>query len=91
MIGLVFPAAVVFHLSTDQPQRLARLRQMFRFGGKLERQPAPPQGSLSLRDSADRERSAPWSFARRSLAKRNIRCFACHGRLRPERTSESRR
>jgi hypothetical protein len=30
----------------DQPQRLARLKQLFRFGGKLERQPAPPaQGS----------------------------------------------
>jgi hypothetical protein len=27
----------------DQPQRLARLKQMFRFGGKLERQ--PEQGS----------------------------------------------
>jgi hypothetical protein len=42
VVGLVFLAAVVFHLSMDQPQRLARLRQMFRFGGRLERQPAPP-------------------------------------------------
>jgi hypothetical protein len=41
LVGLVFLAAVVFHLSMDQPQRLARLRQMFRFGGRLERQPAP--------------------------------------------------
>ena len=46
VVGLVFLAAVVFHLSMDQPQRLARLKQMFRFGGELERQPAPPaQGS----------------------------------------------
>jgi hypothetical protein len=42
VVGLVFLAAVVFHLSMDQPQRLARLRQMFRFGSKLARQPAPP-------------------------------------------------
>jgi hypothetical protein len=42
VVGLVFLAAVVFHLSMAQPQRLARLRQMARFGGKLERQPAPP-------------------------------------------------
>jgi simple sugar transport system permease protein len=42
VVGLVFLAAVVFHLSMDQPQRLARLRQMFGFGGKLDRQPAPP-------------------------------------------------
>ena len=42
VVGLVFLAAVVFHLTMDQPQRLARLRQMFRFGGRLERQPAPP-------------------------------------------------
>ena len=27
---------------TREPERLARLKQMFRFGGKLERQPAPP-------------------------------------------------
>ena len=46
VVGLVFLAAVMFHLSMDQPQRLARLKQLFRFGGKLERQPAPPaQGS----------------------------------------------
>jgi hypothetical protein len=46
VVGLVFLAAVVFHLSMDQPQRLSRLKQLFRFGGKLERQPAPPaQGS----------------------------------------------
>jgi hypothetical protein len=41
VVGLVFLAAVVFHLSMDQPQRLARLRQMFRLG-QLERQAAPP-------------------------------------------------
>jgi hypothetical protein len=36
----------VFHLSMDQPQRLARLRQMLRFGKRLERRSAPPtQGS----------------------------------------------
>jgi simple sugar transport system permease protein len=42
VVGLVFLAAVIFHLSMDQPQRLARLRQMFRFGGRLERAAAPP-------------------------------------------------
>jgi hypothetical protein len=42
VVGLVFLAAMVFHLSMYQPQRLARLRQMFRFGSKLARQPAPP-------------------------------------------------
>jgi hypothetical protein len=26
----------------DQPQRLARLKQLFRVGGKLEREAAPP-------------------------------------------------
>jgi hypothetical protein len=30
VVGLVFLAAVVFHLSMDQPQRLARLRQTLR-------------------------------------------------------------
>jgi simple sugar transport system permease protein len=42
VVGLVFLAAVVFHLTMDQPQRLARLRQLFRLGGRLERQAAPP-------------------------------------------------
>ena len=42
VVGLVFLAAVVFHLSMDQPQRLARLKQLFRVGGKLERHAAPP-------------------------------------------------
>ena len=42
VVGLVFLAAVVFHLTMDQPQRLARLRQMLRFGGRLDHQPAPP-------------------------------------------------
>jgi simple sugar transport system permease protein len=42
VVGLVFLAAVVFHLSMDQPQRLARLKQLFRVGGKLEREAAPP-------------------------------------------------
>jgi simple sugar transport system permease protein len=42
VVGLVFLAAVVFHLTMEEPQRLARLRGMFRLGGKLERQPAPP-------------------------------------------------
>jgi hypothetical protein len=46
VVGLVFLAAVVFHRTMDQPQRLARLNQLFRFGDRLERQPAPPaQGS----------------------------------------------
>jgi hypothetical protein len=55
VVGLVFLAAVVFHLSMDQPQRLARLGQLFRCGGRLERQPAPPaRGSLSLLNPADR-------------------------------------
>jgi hypothetical protein len=40
VVGLVFLAAVVFHLSMDQSQRLARLKQLFRVGGKLERQAA---------------------------------------------------
>jgi hypothetical protein len=40
VVGLVFLAAVDFHLTMDQPQRLTRLRQMFRFGGRLQRQPA---------------------------------------------------
>jgi len=34
-------AAVIFHLTMDEPGRLARLRQMLRFGNRLERQPAP--------------------------------------------------
>ena len=42
VVGLVFLAAVVFHLTMEQPQRRARLRQMFRFGGRLARQPTPP-------------------------------------------------
>jgi hypothetical protein len=41
VVGLVFLAAVVFHLSVDQPQRLARLKQLFRFGNRPLRQPAP--------------------------------------------------
>jgi hypothetical protein len=46
VVGLVFLAAVVFHLSTDQLQRLARLKQLFRSGGKLQREAAPSaQGS----------------------------------------------
>jgi hypothetical protein len=45
LVGLVFLAAVAFHLSIDQPQHLARLRQMFRVGGRLERQPAPRRES----------------------------------------------
>jgi hypothetical protein len=42
VVGLVFLAAVIFHLTMDQPQRLARLRQTAAFGGRLERRPAPP-------------------------------------------------
>jgi hypothetical protein len=42
VVGQVFRAAVIFHLTMDQPQRLARLRQMIRLGNRLERQPAPP-------------------------------------------------
>ena len=34
VVGIVFLGAVVFHLSMDQPQRLARLKRMFRFGGR---------------------------------------------------------
>jgi len=30
VVGLVFLAAVVFHLTMDQPQRLARLRKTLR-------------------------------------------------------------
>ena len=42
VVGLVFLAAVIFHLTMDQPQRLARLRQMVRSDSRFERQPAPP-------------------------------------------------
>ena len=45
VVGLVFLAAVIFHLTMDEPGRLARLRQMLRFGNRLARQPAPPQES----------------------------------------------
>jgi branched-subunit amino acid ABC-type transport system permease component len=41
VVGLVFLAAVVFHLTMDQPQRLARLRQVVRLGGRFQRRPAP--------------------------------------------------
>jgi hypothetical protein len=52
-VGLVFLAAVVFHLKMDQPQPLVRLRQMFRFGGKLAAPagPARPRTTLSARPS----------------------------------------
>ncbi len=42
--AVVFLAAVVFHLTMDQPQRLTRLRQIFRFSDRLQRRPAqePP-------------------------------------------------
>jgi hypothetical protein len=39
VVDLVVLVAVVFHLTMDQPQRLARLR---RLGPQLQRQPAPP-------------------------------------------------
>ncbi|MGH6901859.1 MAG: hypothetical protein ACREIR_03895 [Geminicoccaceae bacterium] len=42
VVGLVFLAAVIFHLTMDQPQRLARLRQMFGFGNRVVRRVAPP-------------------------------------------------
>jgi len=42
VVGLVFLAAVVFHLSMEEPQRLTRLRQMLR--PRLDRQPVPRQG-----------------------------------------------
>ena len=45
VVGLVFLAAVIFHLTMDEPSRLARLRQTLRLGNRLERQPAPPQES----------------------------------------------
>jgi hypothetical protein len=54
VVGLVFLAAVVFHLSMDQPQRLVRLKQIFRCGGKLERQPAPPGPGLAVAKVPDR-------------------------------------
>ena len=41
VVGLVFLAAVIFHLSMEEPQRRTRLRQMLRLGPRLERQPAP--------------------------------------------------
>ena len=59
VVGLVFLVAVVFHLTMDQPQRLARLRQIVRFSARLERQPAPPgQGSPYLQCPTNRGRSA---------------------------------
>jgi simple sugar transport system permease protein len=41
VVGLVFLAAVIFHLSMDQPQRLARLRRTLRLGPRLEHRPEP--------------------------------------------------
>jgi simple sugar transport system permease protein len=41
VVGLVFLAAVVFHLTMDQPQRLARLLQVFRLSGRLRRRKTP--------------------------------------------------
>ncbi|MGH6920282.1 MAG: hypothetical protein ACREJ0_21570, partial [Geminicoccaceae bacterium] len=38
VVGLVFLAAVVFHLTMEDPTRLRRLR----LAGLLQRQPAPP-------------------------------------------------
>jgi hypothetical protein len=58
VVGIVFLAAVIFHLSMDQPQRLARVRQMLRFGGKLERQPAPPARERPLSPRPSR----PWRW-----------------------------
>jgi simple sugar transport system permease protein len=40
VVGLVFLAAVVFHLTMEDPKRLTRLAG-FRFAGRLERRPAP--------------------------------------------------
>jgi hypothetical protein len=41
VVGLVFLAAVVFHLTLEDPTRLRRLPG-FRLGGRLERRVAPP-------------------------------------------------
>jgi hypothetical protein len=41
MVGLVFLAAVVFHLTVDEPQRLVRFSQVLRVRGPLQRRPAP--------------------------------------------------
>ncbi len=41
VVGLVFLAAVIFHLTMEDPARLRRLRH-FRLAGRLRRQPAPP-------------------------------------------------
>jgi hypothetical protein len=41
VVGLVFLAAVVFHLTMDQPQRLARLPHRLRLTNRLQRRPAP--------------------------------------------------
>jgi simple sugar transport system permease protein len=41
VVGLVFLAAVIFHLTMEDPARLRRL-PYFRLGGRLERRTAPP-------------------------------------------------
>jgi simple sugar transport system permease protein len=41
VVGLVFLAAVIFHLGMDQPHRLARLRRTLRLGPRLEHRPEP--------------------------------------------------
>ena len=47
VVGLVFLAAVVFHLSMDQPQRLAWLKQ--RLGLQLPRSPGESEAGRALR------------------------------------------
>jgi hypothetical protein len=42
VVGLVFLAAVIFHLTMDEPGRLTRFRQTLRLGARREPQPAPP-------------------------------------------------
>jgi simple sugar transport system permease protein len=40
VVGLVFLAAVIFHLTMEDPARLRRLRHL-RLAGRLQRRPAP--------------------------------------------------
>ena len=67
VVGLVFLAAVVFHLSMDQPQRLARLKQLFRFGGARApasaARPGLPVATAPDETESPAQRNATWCRA----------------------------
>jgi hypothetical protein len=62
VVGLVFRAAVIFHLTMDQPQRLARLRQMIRLGASRRRRPRSGR-SYSARPIGTFGSTPFWTFA----------------------------